>query len=449
MTPHPPADAQPSGLRARIRDVLRSSLARASGGTLLVLAGGSATSFVLQLVLARVLGATEYGVYLLVLGWMNVAVLLTRLDLDAVAVRFVAAYRATDQHALLHGLHRFGRLVAWGVSGLVGLGALVTLSVHDAGLSPGARAAAEAACLLLPITAALVIQGGFLQGWQRVAQSIATNQAIRPIVLLATVGTAVLALRLPLTAARVILFNVGASLVALAVGAFWMRPDEATVRATPPAFRRREWLRVALELVPITAAQLLLSMQMDILVVGSYLDTASAAHYGAAAQLASLVVLPAQAVLQVAMPRISELHVTEDRAGLQRILDQSLRLTLAAALLPALALGLGSGLVLGLYGASFRDATTPMLILLAAQVVSAAVGAQAGNVMVMTGRQRAAAVVIGGCALLNLLLAVVLTPRYGAAGTATATLVAVVTRSALLTGYLRRTLALDLLRLRG
>src|SRR5439155_719392 len=53
---------------------------------------GAVASFVVQVILARALEATRYGVYSYLLAWVNVAVLAGQLELDTVAIRFISTY---------------------------------------------------------------------------------------------------------------------------------------------------------------------------------------------------------------------------------------------------------------------------------------------------------------------------------------------------------------------
>lgn len=426
-------------------DILRSALARSSGSSFVVIGVGSATSFVLQLLLARTLGAQEYGSYLIVLGWMNVAALFTKIDLDAVSVRFVAGYHATKELGLLHGFLRWSERVTWGLGLLVAALGVAALTLHDFGLAPALRDALLAGCVLLPLTGAMIVQSGALQGLQIVSLALATSQLFRPAGMLVAVLVAAFLLHGKLTAAEAIMLNLAASSLAFVIGAYRLRQAAATALAAPAAVRHREWLTVCLQLVPITIAQLVISQQSDILVVGAMLSPTDAAHYGAASQLASLVAIPSAAVLAVVLPRISEMHVRGALGELQDLLNASGKLTALAAVIPAILLALIARPVLSLYGPTFPEIVMPMMLLIVAQGISATVGAQAGNVMVMTGRQRDASIVIGGAAILNLVMGLMLTPHFGVLGTASATLIAVLVRSAVLTWYLRTRLKLDLL----
>jgi O-antigen/teichoic acid export membrane protein len=101
--------------------------------------------------------------------------------------------------------------------------------------------------------------------------------------------------------------------------------------------------------------------------------------------------------------------------------------------------------LLGLYGAPFRAAYPVLVLLVIAASTVALVGSLGGFLLTMTEYQKEAAWIIGGSALLNLALAVVLTPLFGLVGTASATLIATVARSAVLVVFLRRTMGVNVL----
>jgi O-antigen/teichoic acid export membrane protein len=98
--------------------------------------------------------------------------------------------------------------------------------------------------------------------------------------------------------------------------------------------------------------------------------------------------------------------------------------------------------LLGLFGPAYVSAYPVLLLLMGAQLVIALSGMLAGYLLTMTRHQDAAAWMIGGAALLNLILTLILTPRFGIIGTASATLLAALARSAALSVYIKRKMGL-------
>ena len=99
--------------------------------------------------------------------------------------------------------------------------------------------------------------------------------------------------------------------------------------------------------------------------------------------------------------------------------------------------------LLNLYGDGFADqGYTVLMILTFAQLTAGLVGALAGYLLTMTAHEKQAAWIIGITAAVNLVLALVLTPRYGPVGTASATLIVAIARAVALRVYIRREMGL-------
>ena len=170
-------------------------------------------------------------------------------------------------------------------------------------------------------------------------------------------------------------------------------------------------------------------------------QSADVAVYGAASQLTLPLILAASSVTFVAQPMIADLYAREP-ARLQSLVRFVTWVSIAFTVPVAAVLILGGPLLLGLYGPEYVHGHLVLVILTLAQLVVGLAGGLAGFLLTMTAHEREAAWIVGGSAVFNLVLAIILTPRYGAIGTATATLIAVIARGVALRGYISRTMAL-------
>ena len=64
---------------------------------------GMALSFTCQVLVARLTGKDEYGVYAYVLSWLNIIVFYAKFGIDNAAVRFMSQYRATEAWSTCEG----------------------------------------------------------------------------------------------------------------------------------------------------------------------------------------------------------------------------------------------------------------------------------------------------------------------------------------------------------
>src|SRR5439155_1624412 len=89
-----------------------------------------------------------------------------------------------------------------------------------------------------------------------------------------------------LEAGSAVALNAGATAVALGASLFLLRrAAPASAIAAPPEFERTKWKGAVRSFLVISAAQLVLSQQADILVVGTLLSPRDAGLYSAASQM--------------------------------------------------------------------------------------------------------------------------------------------------------------------
>ncbi|OLC38406.1 MAG: hypothetical protein AUI57_00400 [Candidatus Rokubacteria bacterium 13_1_40CM_2_68_8] len=408
-------------------------------------ASGLAASFVTQVILARALEATRYGVYSYLLAWVNVAVLVGKLEFDNVAVRFVGAYDGQRRDGLLRGFLQYGWRVVGGtataVAIAVGLGAWLLRPHLHAGVEGGIWPAA----VLVPLSALLLFSSSALQGLRRVPQSQLPPLVLRPLVF----GVGILlasGIGLGLGVGAAVALNAAATAVSLGLSLYLLRravPTSAV--AADPAFDTAQWMRAVRGFIVISAAQLILSPQADILVVGTLLGPHDAGLYSVASQVASLIGAGATAVIFVVLPVISGLHAQGRRPELQHLVVRTVQACAAVSVPVFLLLFTAGHVPLRAYGAAFVGAYPILVVLSGVTLVGSMFGALSGYLLTMTGHEWEASRVIVGTALLNLVLTFVLTPRLGAVGAALATAAAALTRTELLRQRVRRYLGVAVL----
>lgn len=439
----------PSPFGPRVVSLLRhegtaGTAAKGSIAAFIVAAAGVVISFVMQTTLARSLGDTEYGTYTVVLVWMNVILLGTKVELDIVTTRFVGAYAATSDWPRLHGLLRFIPQRVFLRSIIVAtLGLIVLLSMRGTRFDHFV-ASGLVALPLFVLTAQVMVRSAALQGFKRVLASQAPTVIVRPGVFLLCVWTFMFAGARMAPQMAVALNAVGTVVALLVAERYVRRASPAQVSQAPPINEIQAWQRVGYGLVFISFAQLTLSQHTDILLVAAIINRTNSAHYSAASQLAQLVAFASTAVMFIVAPLISELFATQRMDTLRRFTRATVTVCMAISLTLFIGIVLFGRPMLGIFGAEFRVGYSALVLLAVSQFINASIGALAGWLMTMTGNERPAAWMIGGSALLNFALSFPLTAAFGLVGTATATLVTTLVRSLMLSVYLRRKLGLVL-----
>ena len=427
------------------RERMGGRVARGTLKTMLVNGAGAAASFLVQVALARLLGAVGYGTYLLVMGWVTVAQLFGKLELDVTSVRFVGSYTATGRWNLLRGFLRSSRravvATSFAIAAVCALGIVLFTEALRA-KHPDLPETLLVACAMLPLATLLLLEGAVLQGFQRYVEAQLPLNLLRPLVFGSLILVTYYLTDITLSAPVAVAGNLVSTFGALLVTWFWRRraiPPE--VHAVQPAYDRSTWARTTYPLFAVSLGQVIISQQADIIVVGVMLTTAEAAVYGAASQLTMPLVLAASSVTFVAQSMIADLY-SRDPARLQSLVRAVTWLSTALAVPIALILIAIGPQLLGLYGPRFVHGYSVLIILTIAQLVIGLVGSLAGYLLTMTAHEREAAWIMSLTAGFNLLLALVLTPRFGPVGTACATLTAAIARALALRVYIRRAMGL-------
>jgi len=396
-------------------------LRRGASGALLVQVGGAGLSLVVNVVLARLVGKTEYGVYTLVFSWMGVLSIFALLGQSSSVVRFVPTYLHRQEWGMLRGLRRGASVIVLLASVVVMLiGGLVVLLLRQR-LGENLELTLLVGFLLLPLVTQLALNGAFFRGFKRAVRSGAYDNVVRPLVLVVLALTLVLGLGWRLTAPGVMAVSVVAALMTL-IGSEWRltRLWPAAAREARPSYDVPAWFKLGRQLF-FMAAMGIANNRADVLILGALAGAGLVGPYYAAVKLAALAVYGLTAVNTILAPMIAESYAAGDHARMAKMVHHAAKLTFIVTMLVALPLAIGGHWILGLFGKGFSEsAYVPLLIILFGQCINATAG-PVGFLMTMTRYEREAPWFTGGAALLNVLLSFALIPPFGLIGAAVAT----------------------------
>ena len=168
--------------------------------------------------------------------------------------------------------------------------------------------------------------------------------------------------------------------------------------------------------------------RVDIILVGILLGTTEADIYAVASRAAQIVNLGLSASNKVVAPMVAELYATKQTERLQRVVFAACWLAAASVVVLATAAAIGGNWLLGLYGNGFRDGTTVLFILCAAQVVISSTG-PVGSLLNMTGHERVNASILLVVVVANAILNFPAILLWGATGAAVVTAVSLISRN--------------------
>lgn len=401
---------------------------------------GTAATLLLQIVLARLLGVQGFGDYMYVVSWIGLLSLVATLGLDTAALRYVSEYAARGAWQLVDAFLRRSLVVVALASTTLSVLLVAVVSALGEHLADSLAQTFFTSALLLPGLALLLLVSGVLRGLKQVVVAMLPQWLLRPVLLVAAAGSLTLLLRRAPSPAAVMSADV--AVCALLFVALWYRlrrhrrgVARSERLSLPPV---REWIATSLPIAALTAIRMTMS-RVDILLVGTLLGTGAAGIYAAPAHMSILITFGLAAVNMIAAPLFAELRVRGESEELQRVVTLGTRGAFLFSLVVGSVLILLGPFLLGLYGPDFAAGFPPLVILVLSQVIGSA-GGSVGFLLSMTGNERLAAWLTGGVGFLNLLLNLLLIPRFGLVGAALATGIANVAWTAVLAVAVRRSL---------
>ncbi len=380
--------------------------------------GGAASAFVLQLCLARWLGATAYGRYTFVVAWSGILTIAAGMGFPTMVLRVLPDYSVREDWGRVKGIlatSLAGTVLTGGLTALLG----ITLVLSVGWQGPASVADMAIGLILVPLVAVMALQQEIVRSFRRIGLAYGPSLLLRPGLII--FGAAcVLAFGLHLGSSLALALTATATGLVIGLQAWGFRralgPIVLSARAV---FERRVWIRAALPLLLVSGFVVVIE-QTDIVIVGAILGDRAAGLYGAAAKTSSLVGLILVSVNAVGAPMFSVLFAQNRHHDLQRLVSAIAAWVFWPSLMLSIVLAACAPLVLTLFGPAFGSAEWQLRILLVGQIVNAGAGS-VGWLILLSGRQNVAARIYGLVAFVHLVLLAVLTPVFGMVGAAVAT----------------------------
>ena len=374
-------------------------------------------ALVAGLLVARLLGASQYGVVMLARHLVDCGWIFTRLGLDLGLQRYFGEANAAVERAERVQVLRQVRLVAAAVAVLPVLA--VALGLGDFLQAHVYRHADFSLILLclaagLPFMTDLAVLGGAYRGVLQLAPAVLTESVLVPTARLLFMG---------------LMFLQGWGLWAVVlsttlvsvIASGWLALRARRDFAAPPAASRswHEARRVLRYSVVLGAAVLVttLTASSDVLTLGFYATATEIGQYSLARTLLALLAFLTLAFNQSVGGLIAERYFRGDRAGVLRVLSHSFR-WIALGTLPLFAIFLLWGAqLLTLFGASFAMPQSVIAWLAVSQFIAALLGPM-GWALSMTGRHVLELRILLGGLLVAVVACAIAVPHFGQLGAA-------------------------------
>jgi O-antigen/teichoic acid export membrane protein len=402
-----------------------------------------ATGFFLAPFVLRHIGASDYGLWILVNSLTGYASVL-EFGISSAVIKYVAEFRVRGEREQMHAL------IATALTLYTGLGILAILfSVvvavllpHIIHVPPGEEAKAARLVLLAGVGLGLSIPSTIIVG---VLRGLQRFDLLNWLYVINTLLSAAATIAVLLVGWGVL----GIAAAAIPVTILTQIPGLLLVRRADPEMRI-SWRGARRGLVPtvtgfsfklfVTQIARQLQMRTDELVIAGTLPIAAVTPYSFARRLGEIPNQLANQLIRTLMPLASGLHAQRDWPRLRAMYVASTRVALAIAAALAAVLTVLAPSLLSIWVGPEYARTWPVVLLISLSSVAAISVYPAGAVLQGINRHRMLAItsILNGA--LNLGLSLILVRRMGIMGVALGTLIPTALEAAVLTPYTVRQL---------
>jgi O-antigen/teichoic acid export membrane protein len=379
---------------------------------LIVRIGGAIASFLMNIVIARYLGAAEAGYFFLAVTITTLVASIGRIGADQTVLRFVSLHSEYLEWDKVHALMK--KLLSWTYLPLIGLAALGCIFSKQISLyffnKPELQMPLFWTCLSMPFFAGYNVLGMALQGRKKVILSVTALKILTPLFLI------IIAFGFsPKNASYASIYYTIACIANLFFAYYWWNknvPKASTFESYDSSKLWQScshlWVSSIMQQINVWGGQL---------VAGIFVASAQVAQLAVARNTAVLIAFILMAVNNVSAPRFVSMYSQGKMKQLQNYVRNTTWLMTAVALPITLVIWIFPSYIMSLFGKDFVGGEWLLRILAAGQFINVITGS-VGSLLIMTGHEKDLRNnrIINGVMAIG--LALILTPIFGAVGSA-------------------------------
>ncbi|MFL5653885.1 MAG: oligosaccharide flippase family protein [Ktedonobacteraceae bacterium] len=379
-------------------------------------------------------GPGGFGLYTLCLSLVNLVSAIFNLGLDDAMVRYVAIYRGKQQTKSLRGLLLFCTTLA-GLAGITGallllyftpslVSSWIALKQHQVANKDTLNRAVALLQVMAPVIPLMTMQVMWfagLRGFKAFKWRVLTTNFLQPLLQIILLGLVLVFFRSKdgITAVAVVLFI--STLLNTVLNMYFLFREVSRVATPDPVrYEVREWLTFATLNFLTTIIDTVLDSIDTILLALFGVPNVQLGQYGAAMKLSNFIQMPLLSLSSIFAPTIAELHSKGEKQKLESMFKVVTKWSITFSLPLFLIMVIFSPYVLALPGPGFESAWPLLIAFAVGSMINAGTGT-VGYMLLMTGYQRLSFLNSLVAVAVNIGLGILLTPRYGAIGTAVST----------------------------
>lgn len=399
--------------------------------------GGVGVAFLLQVMVAKLIGAEGYGIF--AFAWVLATIIgqFCCCGFNETSNRFLPAYIVAGDLKRARGFIQFSGLFVFTVSAIVCLASIAGIVLLQDFIPEQYFLPTLLAMTCAPLLCVTHLKEAFSISRSLPLHGLMPTYVIRPLALMGAIWVVVtfgFAEAGAHTALGALLFS---AFLALVLQALLLRkPMRAQLGHGPAVIEVRNWLGASL---PLLFAQgfFLLATSIDVFLLSGLVAPDQVGIYFAGAKIVACVSFIQMAVGAAIARRLSEAVQQQDQAKFDHHFERGRHMMMWPTLAGVIFVTLASPLILQVFGSEFSSGT-PIVALLATGILLQSVAGPIQERMMVMNQQRTIAYIIAGSLAFNIAASIALIMALGIAGAAIASTLSIVVRILLMHYFARR-----------
>jgi len=382
---------------------------------------GAGVGFAFNVAVARLLGASDAGVFFLALAVTTVGSVIGRLGLDNSLLRFVSTSAAAADWGRVRGVYSIG--LRWAILASSGIAAglffMAPWLANNLFIKENiAEPLRWMSLSIVPFTMLNLTAESF-KGLKQIGKAMFVQGIGLPIVALCLIYPLV-----GIFGVNGAVWAYSIATVVIAALSIWLWNKATVLHKDAGVFSYKKLWDSCSHLAVAGVLNRAVLPWAPIFFLGIWEPVAEVGVFSAANRTVMLITLLLFSVNNVVAPKFSELYVKNDIASLERVAQLMTKVVLFGTAPIFLALIFFSKEIMGVFGESFRNGGGILVVLSIGQLVNAATGS-VGILLIATGNERGYQRITVYSAFILIVLSLIMVPSIGAMGAAIAVSIAV------------------------
>ena len=410
-----------SKIKKALKDKDLSELIKGSGISFILRFGGLAVGFLLTWIIAKYFKAEGLGDFVLTITVLRLFTLLAKIGLDTTSIRFIASFASKEKWTSIFSFRK-QVVVILSITSVIASLLMYFLANPIADLINANAGYIELNAFFVLPMAFFMLNYQSLRGLKRIAEFsffYRMSQALFSVISIVIIYQFTQGSEVPVYAYLVSVLIV--SLLSFLSFRYWLKNrSDGKESAEQEIMSYSTLLKISIPLMFAQSVQFIMAWT-DKLMLGAMTTPEDVGIYHVAFKLSMFAAVALMAINSIASPKFAEMFGKNDMEGLKKVVHQSTKMIFWTSVPLVTIFFIFPEFFLGLFGEEFKIGVTAFIFLSCGRLISSFSGS-VGNILQMTGNQNIYASILFFGAILNVVLNLILIPKYGINGAAIASM---------------------------